>query len=47
MAGVNATGLKSNYYSKNRHAETFGYSPSKTSLETIIEEFRKVLIRTV
>lgn len=47
MAGVNATGLKSNYYSKNRHAETFGYSPSKTSLETIIEEFRKVLIRTI
>ena len=36
--GVNATGVKMNYFSKNRRAETFGYLPSKKSLDSILEE---------
>ena len=37
-AGVNATGVKMNYFSLNRRAEIFGYSPSKNSLNSIILE---------
>lgn len=37
-AGVNATGVKMNYFSSSRRAEVFGYLPSKTSLQTILEE---------
>jgi len=39
-AGVNATGLKLNYFSKNRRAEIFGYKPLRNSLETILHEIR-------
>ncbi|MBS1157495.1 MAG: epimerase [Proteobacteria bacterium] len=38
MAGVNATGAKKNYYSMNRSANSYGYLPSKTSLENIVDE---------
>lgn len=36
ISGVNATGRKPNYYSKNRQAVTFGYFPAWTSLEGIV-----------
>lgn len=36
--GVNATGVKMNYFSKNRRAETFGYLPAKSSLENVLDE---------
>jgi nucleoside-diphosphate-sugar epimerase len=35
---LNATGIKPNYYSINRRAAEFGYTPSLTSLEGIIQE---------
>ena len=37
-AGVNATGVKMNYFSNNRRAEVFGYVPSKNSLQTVLDE---------
>jgi nucleoside-diphosphate-sugar epimerase len=37
-AGVNATGMKMNYFSSNRRAQIFGYSPSKSSLDTVLDE---------
>ncbi|NDP39372.1 MAG: NAD(P)-dependent oxidoreductase [Rhodoferax sp.] len=37
-AGVNATGVKMNYFSNNRRAEVFGYVPSKTSLDSVLDE---------
>jgi len=37
-AGVNATGVKMNYFSNNRRAEVFGYVPEKDSLKTVLEE---------
>lgn len=40
---INATGNKSHYYSLNRKAEDFGYSPNLTSLDGILQESRKVL----
>lgn len=36
--GVNATGVKLNYFSQNFKASTFGYSPSFSSLETLNKE---------
>ncbi len=36
--GVNATGSKMNYYSKNFKAKIYGYKPTKGSLENIIDE---------
>ncbi len=41
--GVNATGRKPNYYSKNTRAADFGYQPSLTSLEGILQESEKLL----
>jgi len=35
---VNATGIKSNYYSLNKAAKSIGYNPKNTSLEGIIQE---------
>lgn len=35
---LNATGLKPNYYSNNRRAERFGYVPSKTAAQTVLDE---------
>jgi hypothetical protein len=36
--GVNATGAKLNYYSNNRRAERFGYTPTKGALESVLDE---------
>jgi nucleoside-diphosphate-sugar epimerase len=38
VALVNGTGVKPNYYSLNRRAESIGYLPSKTSLQTVLDE---------
>jgi nucleoside-diphosphate-sugar epimerase len=35
---INATGLKVNYFSKNRRAEMFGYVPSSNSLSIVMRE---------
>ena len=40
---VNATGLKSTYYSENRNAEKIGYKPKYNSLESIKEEIKIIL----
>jgi hypothetical protein len=37
-AGINATGAKKNYFSKNRKAEKFGYLPPNNSLDNVICE---------
>ncbi len=44
-AGVNATGVKMNYFSMNRRAEIFGYTPSNNSLNSIISEVELLRIR--
>jgi nucleoside-diphosphate-sugar epimerase len=41
--GINATGAKMNYFSKNRKAEMFGYVPSVTSLEGVLHETATVI----
>lgn len=43
--GINATGMKLNYFSKNRKAETLGYSPSKSSLASVMDEANIALSR--
>ncbi len=42
-ASVNATGSKPHYYSLNTHAADFGYQPTLTSLEGVLQESRRVL----
>jgi nucleoside-diphosphate-sugar epimerase len=42
-ASVNATGSKPHYYSLNTRATDFGYQPSLTSLEGILQESEKIL----
>jgi nucleoside-diphosphate-sugar epimerase len=42
-AGINATGVKLNYFSQNFRASTLGYVPSLNSLETIYKESEKLL----
>ncbi|WP_104422122.1 NAD-dependent epimerase/dehydratase family protein [Methylobacter tundripaludum] len=42
-AGVNATGSKPHYYSLNTRAADFGYIPSLTSLEGIVQEMEAML----
>ena len=42
-AGINATGSKINYFSTNKRAEKFGYSPSISSLDGILNESNKIL----
>lgn len=44
-AGVNATGGKPHYYSLNKHAADFGYQPSLTSLEGVLQESEKIIKR--
>lgn len=45
--GINATGVKVNYFLRNRIAEAFGYSPPKKSLGNILDKvqlhFRKFI----
>jgi len=36
--GINATGVKMNYFSMNYRAEAFGYLPSKKSLDNVLDE---------
>lgn len=40
---VNATGLKSTYYSENKKAEKIGYRPKYSSMESIKEEIKIIL----
>lgn len=42
-AGVNATGNKPYYYSRNTRAADFGYQPGLTSMEGIVMESEKIL----
>ena len=42
-ASLNATGQKARYYSLNRIAADFGYTPSLTSLEGLLIEAKKLL----
>lgn len=42
-AGVNATGNKPHYYSLNTKAADFGYQPSLTSLEGLLQETTELL----
>ena len=44
-AGVNATGGKPHYYSLNKRAADFGYQPSLTSLEGVLQESEKIIKR--
>jgi nucleoside-diphosphate-sugar epimerase len=41
--GINATGSKSHYYSENRRAAEFGYTPAWTSLQGVLQETRVIL----
>ena len=41
--GLNATGAKDNYYSKNFRAKKYGYNPELTSLETIKKEVKLIV----
>lgn len=42
---VDATGIKSNYYSLNRTAELYGYIPKYTSLQSLHKEVEKIISR--
>lgn len=42
-ASVNATGGKPHYYSLNTRASDFGYQPSLTSLEGVLQESEKII----
>jgi nucleoside-diphosphate-sugar epimerase len=44
-ASVNATGGKPHYYSLNKRAADFGYQPSLTSLEGVLQESEKIFSR--
>ena len=41
--GVNATGLKDNYFSLNTRAALIGYKPTRTALECVLKESATVL----
>jgi len=41
--GVNATGAKLNYFSRNARAASFGFKPSKSSLQNVLDEFSLAL----
>ena len=43
--GVNATGIKTNYYSLNTRAADFGYQPIFTALEGVVKEMQMILPR--
>ena len=43
LISVNSTGVKANYFSLNKCAENFGYSPAKSSLESILEQSDMIL----
>lgn len=41
-SGLNATGIKRNYYSKFEKARVFGYKPGKTSLDNVLNETKLI-----
>ena len=43
VLGVNATGNKPHYYSKNRRSADFGYVPTMSSIEAIVFESSRLL----
>jgi nucleoside-diphosphate-sugar epimerase len=43
LEGVNATGGKTNYFSKNHKAEIYGYKPLMKSLDMVIFEAKKII----
>jgi nucleoside-diphosphate-sugar epimerase len=43
--GLNATGGKPHYYSLNTRAADFGYQPSLTALESVLQESEKIIQR--
>jgi len=42
-AAINATGGKPHYYSMNKRAADFGYRPSLSSLQGILQESKSIL----
>ena len=44
--GINATGSKDHYYSRNTRAEILGYKPTKTSLDCVLQETEVILSMT-
>lgn len=42
-AGLNATGVKMNYFSKNHRAKKFKFSPEKSSMERVLSEAHQVV----
>lgn len=44
--GQGATGIKPCYYSLNRRAADFGYQPTRTALETVLQEAEAILHRS-
>jgi nucleoside-diphosphate-sugar epimerase len=46
VLGINATGSKPHYYSKNRWAAEFGYVPTMSSIEAIFFETSRLLAST-
>jgi nucleoside-diphosphate-sugar epimerase len=46
-SGINATGTKSHYYSLNKKANYFGYSPAFSSIECIIQMTQKILQKQI
>lgn len=43
VSGLNATGIKPHYYSKNKRAADFGYQSSLTSSEGLVQELETLL----
>ena len=41
--GVNATGLKDHYYSLNTRAKSIGYTPTRSSLDCVLQEANVIL----
>jgi hypothetical protein len=45
-SSINATGIKPHYYSLNKRAADFGYTPSLSSIEGILIESKKILFES-
>jgi hypothetical protein len=46
-AGINATGNKPHYYSRNYRAADFGYRPAMTSLGGIVKNMQAILKKNI
>lgn len=42
FVGINATGVKINYYSNNKVANSIGYDPGRSSIEGLLYEIKKI-----